>query len=117
MSNHMNNCVLWEGHLYGFSGNSHDRRNATLVCLELATGTAKWKERGMGIGSLMLAGGRLVILSDEGELIIAEPSPEGFKPLARGKILDGTCWTVPVLCNGRVYSRNSAGDLVCVDVR
>ena len=39
------------------------------------------------------------------------------KELARTKILDGKCWTVPVLSGGRVYARNSDGDVVCVDLR
>jgi hypothetical protein len=30
--------------------------------------------------------------------------------------LTGKCWTVPVLANGRIYARNAAGQLVCVDV-
>ena len=39
-------------------------------------------------------------------------APEGFKPTARAKVLEGKCWTVPVLANGRIYCRNAAGDLL-----
>jgi len=116
MRNHMNTCVLWEGHLYGIDGNSHDRRNCSVVCLEKATGEQKWKERDLGCGSVMLADGKLIILSDEGELVVAPASPDKFEPVARAKVLDGKCWTVPVLSRGKIYCRNAAGDLVCVDV-
>jgi outer membrane protein assembly factor BamB len=117
MCNHMNNSVLWDGHWYGFDGNSHRSRTATLTCLDYVTGEAKWAERGLGCGSLMVAGGRLVCLSDEGELAVVDPSPDGYRELARAKILDGRCWTVPVLSGGHVYARNAAGTLVCVDLR
>jgi len=65
----------------------------------------------------MIADGKLVILSEKGELVIADASPEGFKELARAKVLKGTCWTVPVLSGGRIYCRSHEGDLVCIDVR
>jgi hypothetical protein len=65
----------------------------------------------------MAADGKLIVLSESGELMIALASPEKFRPSARAKVLDGKCWTVPVLANGRIYCRNADGDLVCVDVR
>jgi hypothetical protein len=33
------------------------------------------------------------------------------------KDLDGQCWTMPVVANGRVYCRSHAGELVCLDLR
>jgi outer membrane protein assembly factor BamB len=110
MRNHFNSCVLWQGHLYGFD-------ESQLRCLDWDTGDVKWTQRGLGKGSLMLADGRLIIMSDKGKLVIAEASPEGFNELAGAKLLSGLCWTVPVLSNGRIYCRNHEGDLVCVDVK
>jgi len=117
MRNHMNNCVLLEGKLYGFDGNSHARRLVNLVCMDFETAEVHWKEKGLGCGSLMAAGGKLIVLSDEGELITTPATPTGFKPLAKAKALDGKCWTVPVLARGRIYCRDAAGDLVCLDVK
>jgi hypothetical protein len=57
------------------------------------------------------------VLLDGGELLVAEASPKGFKELARAKVLDGKCWTMPVVANGRAYCRSQAGELVCVDLR
>jgi len=31
-------------------------------------------------------------------------------------VLQGKCWTTPVLAGGRIYCRNAAGDVVCLDV-
>jgi outer membrane protein assembly factor BamB len=70
----------------------------------------------MGTGSLMLANGKLIILSEDGKLVIAEASPDKFKEISSSRILTGKCWTVPVLANGRIYARNADGRLVCVDV-
>jgi outer membrane protein assembly factor BamB len=110
MRNHFNSCVLWDGYLYGFD-------ESMLRCLDFKTGEVKWSQEGLGKGSLMIADGKLIILSERGKLVIAPASPEGFKELASVQILMGKCWTVPVLANGKIYARNNPdGQLVCVDV-
>ncbi len=109
MRNHFNSSVLWQRYVYGF-----DER--TLRCLDFQTGETKWSQARLGKGSLMIADGKLIILSERGKLVIAEASPEKFKELASSQILKGKCWTVPVLANGRIYARNADGQLVCVDV-
>jgi len=63
-----------------------------------------------------LADGKLIILSEAGKLVIAEASPDKYKEISSAQVLSGKCWTVPVLANGRIYARNAAGRLVCVDV-
>ena len=114
MSNQINSSVLWEGHIYGFNGQVNG--GAKLTCINFETGEAKWSQGGMGTGSLMLADEKLIILGENGKLVIAEASPDGFKELASAQILTGKCWTVPVLANGRIYARNAEGQLVCIDV-
>ena len=110
MRNKMTGCVLWEGHLYGFD-------ESILKCIDL-DGNEKWAQRGLGMGSLKAADGKLIINSDKGELIIAEATPEGFKALKREPVLKGgVYWTMPVLANGLIYCRNSLGDVVCMDHR
>ncbi len=111
----LNPGVLHNGFVYGMDGDTGDK--GPLKCIELATGNEKWASPGFGTGGLILADGKLVILSATGELIVAPVSPEAFKPTARFQVLGGKCWTAPVLANGRIYSRNSRGEIVCVDVR
>jgi hypothetical protein len=53
---------------------------------------------------------------------VAKTSPEGYTELAAVDVLKGAKKarvfpTPPVLCGGRIYCRNYAGDLVCIDVR
>ena len=116
MANHFNSCVFVNGFLYGINGNS-DQPDKDLRCLDLTKGDVKWKHEGFGLGSLMAADGKLIILSERGELVIAAASPDAFQPLARAQVLGGKCWTVPVLANGRIYCRNAQGTLICLDVR
>lgn len=113
MRNHFNNSVLFEGCLYGMDGNSNLGRVVTLTCMDYETGRVKWKQRGMGCGSLMIANERLVILTEDGTLVVAEARPDRYRELARSPFLEGRCWTIPVLLDGRAYGRNSQGKLVC----
>lgn len=114
MRNHFNNSLLQDGWLYGFDGNSHNGRNATLNCISFETGELAWSQRGLGCGSLLIADGKLLVLSEKGELVLAQASHNAWTELARSPFLEGRCWTVPVLSNGRVYGRNADGKLVCV---
>jgi outer membrane protein assembly factor BamB len=115
MKNHFSTCILWKDHIYGFDGNAG--KNVPLKCLEFVTGTEKWSHDVAGMGSLIMADGKLIYLTQDGELVIAEATPEKYQELAKAQILTGKCWTVPVLAEGRIYARNAAGDLVCVNVK
>ena len=116
MRNHFNNSILYDGYLYGFDGNSNFGRVVNLTCMKHDTGEVMWTESGMGCGSLMIADGKLVILSDDGRLVIANATSAEYKEICSAEILEGRCWTVPVLLDGRVYARNAAGDLVAVQL-
>ena len=110
IKNMMNSSVLWQGLLFGFS-------DTHLSCITWETGEEKWMTRDVRKGSLILADAQLILLSETGKLVVAEATDRGYQPLAQAQILNGRCWTVPVLSNGRLYVRNAAGDMVCLDVR
>ena len=111
----LNPAVLFHGHLYGADGDTTEK--AALKCLDFATGEEKWSQPNFGSGAVIIAGGKLIALSGAGELMVAPAAPSGFKPTARAQVLGGKCWTAPVLANGRIYCRNSRGDVAVVDVR
>jgi outer membrane protein assembly factor BamB len=115
MRNHFNSCLLIDGHLYGFDGNSH-RGTAYLACIEIATGEKKWSTTRYGCGALTAANGKLIVLGDRGQLAIGKASPDGFRPTVSTQALGGLCWTPPVLANGNLYCRNSRGDLACLSL-
>jgi outer membrane protein assembly factor BamB len=91
--------VLCEGYLYVSD-------EVGLRCVEFATGTEKWSERGITHGTLVIADGYLVLLTEKGELQIAKATPKAFEPLTSVKLLEGRHWTVPTLYKGRLYVRN-----------
>jgi outer membrane protein assembly factor BamB len=64
----------------------------------------------------MVADGKIIALSDKGELMVIDPSPDSCKIISSAQVLGGKCWTAPVLSNGRIFCRNAKGDLVCLDV-
>ncbi|MHC4260417.1 MAG: PQQ-binding-like beta-propeller repeat protein, partial [Planctomycetota bacterium] len=103
--------ILWQDHLYGFDV-------STLKCLDFGMGKVKWQRKGgFGRGQFIMADGKLIILTEKGKLIIGDASPQGFEPILEAQIIEGTCFTGPVLANGKIYARNLTGDLVCVELK
>ncbi len=110
---HFNSPAFSNGYLYGIDDQANPK--APLVCLDFATGQEKWSERNVG-GALIAADGKLLILSERGELIIAEETSAAFRPLMRAQVLGKRCWVQPALAAGQLYCRNNEGDLVCLSV-
>ena len=114
MTNHYATAVVRDDVLYGYHG--RQEYGPSLRAVDLRTGEVRWSEERFGAGSITLAGGRLVILRESGELLLAEASPDGFRPLAGAAILPGVVRAYPALADGRLYARN--GDtLVAIDLR
>jgi outer membrane protein assembly factor BamB len=110
-------AVLLGGHLYGINGSSFKPAVLELRCVDWKTGQLKWSSKGFGQGTLVgSVDGKLLVLSETGELSLVKASPDKFELLGRSQILGGKCWTSPVVANGRLFARNSTGDVVSVDV-
>jgi len=111
MRNKINCSLYWKGYIYGFD-------ESKFTCLDFKDGSIKWSDGSLGMGALMMStDGRMIIISDKGELVIANADPEKFDIISRAQILPkAKCWTTPILSNGKIYARNTNGDIVCVDV-
>ncbi len=106
LMNHWSTPIVHDGHLYGiFEFKKYGK--APLQCVELATGEIKWSERGFGPGNCILVGDKLVVLSDTGELVVAEASPAKYVELGRVKAVNGKCWSTPAYSDGRVFVRST----------
>jgi outer membrane protein assembly factor BamB len=114
LANHWSTPVIKDGHMYGMF-QFKEYGNGPVKCVDIATGEVKWEKEGFGPGHVILAGDQILALSDEGHLVLIAADPSGYKELARADILDGKCWTTPILANGRVFAR-STKEAVCVDV-
>jgi hypothetical protein len=106
--------VYHEGFLYGFDGRQELGPN--LRCVELKTGNVRWSQDRFGAGTVTLAGDRLLVLKENGELLLAHASPAGFKPTVHAQILPNDVRAYPALADGRLYAR-SKDTLICVDLR
>ena len=113
--NQLASGVYSNGLLYGANGSVSD--GATLACLRVQDGKVLWNAEDENVGGLAAAGKYLIAMSDEGTLKIIEPNQLGSKVVSQCRVFDEECWTVPVLCNGRIYCRGAGGALVCVNVR
>jgi outer membrane protein assembly factor BamB len=106
LMNHWSTPVCSDGYLYGmFSFKKYGE--GPMMCVELATGEVQWSTDGFGPGNCILVGGTLVVLSDAGEVVLAEATPEAYSERARARVLDGKCWSTPTYSDGQVYVRST----------
>ncbi|MBP7936613.1 MAG: PQQ-like beta-propeller repeat protein [Phycisphaerae bacterium] len=107
--NKFQSCVLRDGVLYGGDEKS-------LKAVDFKTGKILWDVRERTANStVLLADDQLIVLTESGKLMIAPVSPKEFKPTATASILDGRCWTIPALHQGKLFARNLK-KAVCVDL-
>ena len=114
LSNHYATSVHRDGFLYGFDG--RQEQTPRLRCVEAATGKVRWTEEDFGAGTVVLAGDRLLILTEKGELVVAPATPQGFKPSGRARILKSVCRAHAAFAGGLLYARDQ-DTMVCVDLR
>ncbi|MEO7317887.1 MAG: PQQ-binding-like beta-propeller repeat protein [Chthoniobacteraceae bacterium] len=114
LANHWSTPVAKQGHLYGLF-QFKEYGSGPMKCIDVVNGTVKWEQPGFGPGQVILAGDQVIALSDAGELVLIDAKPDAYKELARADVLDGKCWSTPVLANGRIFAR-STKEAVCLDV-
>jgi len=99
MKNKFNSAVLYEGHLYGLD-------EGILACVDVETGDLKWKGGRYGYGQLLLASGHLVVLTEEGDVVLVRAAPEKLQEVARFNALTGKTWNIPAISDGLLLVRN-----------
>jgi outer membrane protein assembly factor BamB len=99
MQNNWSSSCYHKGYLYGFS-------KAKLQCVSVDSGEMAWGKRGFGKGSLIIVGDKLVVLSDQGKIIIVEANPESYQEIASFQTLAGKAWTAPSYSGGHLFIRN-----------
>ena len=120
MQNHHGGLVLVDGALYGAAGGNE---GGALACLDFKTGKVLWDEREGGRrvrkGSVAFADGRLYYRTEEGPVVLIEPSPKEYVERGRFEQPDRSrspAWAHPVVANGKLYIRDQ-DLLLCYDIK
>jgi outer membrane protein assembly factor BamB len=104
LSNHYSTSVYRDGFLYGYHG--RQEYGQALRAVELKTGKVRWTADDFGAGTVTLAGDRLLLVRENGELLLAAATPDGFRPGAKARLIPGTIRSYPALAGGILYVRN-----------
>lgn len=89
--------VEHDGFLYGLD-------EGVLVCLDPSNGERRWKRGRYGHGQVLLVDDLLLVVAEDGEVVLVDPNPEGLVEVARFAAVKGKTWATPAL----------AGDLLIV---
>ena len=110
---HFGNALRVGGLIVGSTG---DFGPAFVAALDAATGREVWRERSFARAQLVQAGGRLVIVDEDGELAVASVTGEGLEVHARAAVLTANAWTPPTLVGNVLYLRDRQ-HILALDLR
>jgi outer membrane protein assembly factor BamB len=115
MSNHYNTCVHHDGYLYGFDG--RQEAGPRFRCVELKTGKVQWTKENFGCGSMILVQGHVLMLTEQGELMLVEASPKAYREKARSRVFEAVpCRAQIALAEGKLFARDQ-GKLACWNLK
>lgn len=99
---YFNDFIYHHGHCYGFDGK-------IFACVDAADGKRNWKGGRYGFGQVLLISDidALLVLSEQGRVVLLEATPEGHHELGEFQALEGKTWNHPVIAHGRLFVRNS----------
>ena len=102
-------AVVRDGFAYGLSGGALD-------CVELATGTRRWRVGRFGDGQILRVGSHVLILDDGGGLSLLRLDPEvPPAPSVKVQALSGTTWNTPAFSPPHLVVRN-ASEAACYEL-
>jgi outer membrane protein assembly factor BamB len=100
--------VYHNGFIYGLD-------EGVLTCLDEKTGEQRWREGRYGHGQLLTSDGFLLVLSESGDLVLVEATPEAHRQLGKVAALDGKTWNPPALASGFAIIRNHK-EMACYEL-
>jgi outer membrane protein assembly factor BamB len=114
LSCHFSTPIYHDGCLYGFDGRQEG--GTEMRCVELKTGKVHWSKEGFGCASMIRIEDHLLVLSEDGELVLVECKRDKYREKARAAVLSGPCRAHLALANGRLYGRDNK-KLVCWNLK
>lgn len=114
ISSHYATSVYRDGYVYGYHG--RQEFGQSLRAIDLKTGKMQWNVDGFGAGTVTLSGDRLLLIRENGELVVAMATPKEFHPISRAQLLPAIVRSYPALADGRLYVRNERS-LACFNLK
>ncbi len=109
MKNKFSSSVFYDGYVYGLD-------ESILACVDAATGELKWKGGRYGYGQMLLASGHVIVLTEQGEIVLVKATPESHQEIALVPAIDGKTWNHPAIADGRLLVRNGR-EMAAFDLR
>ncbi len=105
----LTNPVILDGHAYGLS-------DGFLDCVRMTDGKIVWKERSRaGNGQLLLVGEHLLIHTEDGQMLLADASPGGYRQHGVFPTVEGTCWNTFGISGTTVIVRSDR-EMACFEL-
>ena len=103
---YMSSPVLDGDHLYGMSS----LRKGQYFCLDAKTGALLWTTEGRegNQAAFVSAGNLLLILTADGNLVVAGKSPKGFEKLAQYAVADSATYAHPAVVGKQILIKDEA---------
>src|SRR5687768_7730334 len=79
---------------------------AILTVVDARSGRIHWQQRSIEKATFVWADQKLITLDQDGNLMIAHPTPKDFTISAKAPLLTRLSWTPPVLVGTRLYIRD-----------
>ena len=102
--------VARDGCVYGTFGAENNSPANQLKCVNMLNGAVKWSQAGFGRGGLLMVGNYLMVLTETGQLVLAQVNPSAYVEVGRFQALPTSnvkCWNVPAIAEGKVYVRST----------
>jgi outer membrane protein assembly factor BamB len=109
MNNKFTSSVLHNGNIYGLD-------ESILASVNAVTGEQNWKGGRYGYGQIVLAGDHLIVLTEDGDVVLVRASPARHEELARFSAIEGKTWNHPVIADGKLLVRNLQ-EMAAFDIR
>jgi len=99
-----NTPVLKDGLLFGLTDKN------SLYCIDAKTGKTAWTDAtpkgGNGFGAIVDAGSCLMLLPNNSELIVYQPSATAYEEVAKFKVAETPTYAHPVLAGNRLFVKD-----------
>jgi outer membrane protein assembly factor BamB len=102
------NPVLFDGFVYGLD-------DGVLVCLDPSNGERRWKSGRYGHGQTVLIGNRLLVQTEDGDIVLVEPSPDAHREIARFTAFAQKTWNPPAVA-GRFLLVRTDTEAACYEL-